>query len=198
MTKKVSYLKSAPVAPTAKTLELADIIAAQLVDHKSLKYGEELTPEMLDKEVTYINASNGLFKVTKKPIGLFIEEQEIYKTAVTGLAPLTKGVRLSVPKIPAKYLIQILSWYRDVNTRDRTEASNLFFINHNNVEPPTHYVDAKTGAPTSEVKGLTIDGQLVIYTPRQTNSGTLSEFGDDPMVDWLRQNMAIYLEIHSH
>lgn len=198
MAKKTSYLKPVAKVPTAKTLELADIIAAQLVDHKHLKYGETLTPEMLDKEVTYINASNGLFKVTKKPIGLFVEEMQIYETPVTGLAPLEKGVKLSVPKIPGKYAVQFLSWYRDVNTRDRTEASNLVFWNHNNVEPPTHYVDAKTGEPSSEVKGLTIDGQLVIYTPRQTNSGTLSEFGDDPMVNWLRENMSIYLEIHSH
>lgn len=199
MANKTSYIKPKTPAPvTAKTLELADIIAGQLVDHKSLKYGQELTPEFLEKEVTFVNASNGLFKVTKKPTGLFIEELQAYSQPVTGLAPVEKGVKLSVPKIPAKYLIQILSWYRDVNTRDRTEASNLFFINHNNVQPPTHYVDPKTGQPTSEVKGLTIDGQLVLYTPRQTNSGTLSEFGDDPMVDWLRENMAIYLEIHSH
>lgn len=176
----------------ASRLALQEMIAAQVTDRVfAKKTVDELIPH-LEKEVTYVAASNGLFKITKKPIGLFIEKEHDYKAELPGVGPLEAGVHLTVPKIPGKYLIQILSWYRDVNTRDRTEASNLFFWNHNNVEIPTQYEDK------TPVRGLTVDGQLIIYTPKQVNTGALSEFHMDSMVPWLRENTSLYLEIHSH
>lgn len=195
-----TYIPPVKAAPKAKTPEeiaqqkaLQDFIQAQLVGRTMLLAGQSLTDEgVLEKEITEIVASNGLFKVTKKPIGLFIEKLQAFDKEINGFAPIEEGVQLLIPKIPGKYLIQILSWYRDVERRDHTEASNLFFWNHNNVDIPTKYVDG------SDVKGVTVDGQLVIYTPVQTNSATLSEFGNDGMVDWFRQNMAILAEFHSH
>lgn len=176
----------------AARIALEDMIAEQVTDRVFAKKTiDELIPT-LEKEVTYVSASNGLFKVTKKPIGLFIEQLQAFEAKVPGVGPLEAGVHLTVPKIPAKYLIKILSWYRDVNTRDHTEASNLFFWNHNNIELPTQYTD------NTPIKGLEVDGQLVMYCPKQTNSSTLSEFGADSMVKWLRDNMSLYLEIHSH
>ena len=168
-------------------------IQAQLIGTHMLKAGEKLTDEgVLEKEVTNVMASNGLFKVFKKPVGLFIEKVQEFPTPVAGFEPLEEGVQLLIPKIPGHHLIRILNWYRDVNAKDKTEASNLFFWNHNNVEIPTHYQSGK------EIKGVTVDGQLVIYTPMQTNTATLSEFHEDGMVDWFRENMAILCEWHSH
>ena len=168
-------------------------IQAQLIGTHMLKAGEKLTDEgVLQKEVTNVMASNGLFKVFKKPVGLFIEKVQEFPTPIAGFEPLEEGVQLLIPKIPGHHLIRILNWYRDVNAKDKTEASNLFFWNHNNVEIPTHYQSGK------EIKGVTVDGQLIIYTPMQTNTATLSEFHEDGMVDWFRENMAILCEWHSH
>lgn len=176
----------------AARLALEEMIAAQVTDRVfARKTIDELIPH-LEKEVSFVTASNGFFKITKKPIGLFIEKLQDFSIDAPGVGALEAGVHLTVPKIPGKYLIQILSWYRDVNTRDRTEASNLFFWNHNNVEIPTTYPD------NTPVQGMTIDGQLIIYTPKQENTGALSEFHMDPMVPWLRENTSLYLEIHSH
>lgn len=168
-------------------------IEAQLVGRTMLLQGQTLLDDgILEKEITNVVASNGLFKVTKKPIGLFIEKLQEFDKEIAGFARVEEGVQLTIPKIPGKYLIQILSWYRDVERRDHTEASNLFFWNHNNVDIPTKYTD------NTDVKGVTVDGQLVIYTPRQVNTGTLSKFGNDGMVNWFRQNMALLAEWHSH
>jgi hypothetical protein len=86
----------------------------------------------------------------------------------------------------------VLTFYRDVYDKDKTEASALFFWNHDNVNLPTEYTDK------SEVKGLIQDGQLIIYCPQQKNSGTLSEFGEDGMVNYLREHCTPLCETHSH
>ncbi|MDK2600478.1 hypothetical protein QO179_23560 [Bacillus stercoris] len=105
---------------------------------------------------------------------------------------MEEGPELLIPKIPMKYLLMVLSFYREIHKKDGTEASVLFFWNHDSLPLPTKYQDQ------SEVKGLIEDGQLVIYCPIQENSSTLSEFGDDGMVSYLRDNCTPLCETHSH
>lgn len=167
--------------PSEKILELQRMALAQVT-------AREFAPvshSSLTKSVTFVTAANGIFRVVKTPIGLFKEQLEEFKQEIIGLPKMESGVDLVIPKIPMEKLIQVLSWYRDVNTQDRTEASVLFFWNHDNL-------------PLPELPGLSIDGQLVIYCPTQTNSGTLSDFSKDDNVTWMRQNLALFLETHSH
>ena len=168
--------------------EIRLAILAQLTDYKV----DPVADEDLTKEINYVLAANGLFKVTKKPVAVYTEKVEDITVSLPGLPELEEGFRLLIPKIPGKYAIQLLSWYRDVYKKDGTECSVLFFWNHRNVDIP------QFDALNRPLKGLTVDGQLIVYVPEQENSSTLSEFGDDEMVDWFRQNMALLLESHSH
>lgn len=139
-------------------------------------------------------AKNGIFNVRKTPIALFTTELVKFpeKDKINGLPEIKEGPELLIPKIPFKYHQMVLQFYRDVNERDKAEASVLFYWNHNNVALPTHYKDG------SEVKGLTEDGQLIIYCPTQENSATLSDFRGDGMVPWLKEYCTGLVETHSH
>lgn len=176
-------------------MNLQDDILRQLAAQTIGTHIGPQTPEVYGQKPTNIVfAQNGTFRVVKTPVGIFKSQIGEYKKEMDapGVEAISPDPELLIPKIPFKYIQMILSFYRDVNTKDGTEASVLFFWNHNNVELPSHYAD------NTEVKGLLVDGQLVIYCPKQKNSGALSEFHMDTMVDWLRKNMALLLETHSH
>lgn len=177
------------------------MLAGQLVGHH---IGPQ-DPDKYDKPTNIVTARNGIFKVVKTPVALF--KTQIAKmekdSVVPGAGEMEEGVELLVPKIPFKYWLQVLQFYRDVHEKDGTEASVIFFWNTNNVDVPTHYnpseLQKKQGLTQGdEIKGLVVDEQLVIYCPRQKNSAGLSEFGHDGMVDWLRENTTPLLETHSH
>lgn len=178
---KNTVVAAAPVEKTAAQTALEQMIAEQLTDRRFAP----VTHESLTKSVTFVTAANGLFKVTKTPVALFKEQLETFKTNIVGLPEMEIGVELAIPKIPMKYLIQALSFYRDVNEQDKTEASTLFFWNAED-------------KPLPVLPGLSSDGKLVIYCPIQVNSATLSDFSKDDNVAWLRSNMALLFELHSH
>lgn len=189
-----------PANPEAKKASLAALkaqMAAQLVGHH---FGPQADPEAYNKPTNIVTAANGVFRIVKTPIAIFktqlAENTKIGKTqnkhTIPGVPTMEEGVELSVPKIPFKYWLQVFNFYKDVDTKDKTEASVLFFWNTNDEQIPTQYTD------NTPVKGLTEDGKLIIYAPRQKNSGGLSEFGHDGMVNWLRQNTTPLLETHSH
>ena len=169
------------VAKTAAQIELEEMVAQQLTDRRYAP----VRHEELTKSVTYVTAKNGLFKVTKTDIGLFKELLQEFTDEISGIPAMEPGVDLVIPKIPMKHLVDALSFYRDVNTKDRAEASVLFFWNtHDKVLP--------------ELTGLSNDGKLVIYCPKQENSAALSNFTADENVKWLRDNLSLLLETHSH
>jgi hypothetical protein len=171
-------------------LDLTAMLAGQLVG----KHFGPQPAENYDKPTNIVVARNGVFRVVKTPIALFkVKISDIpADKAIPGLESMTEGPELLIPKIPLKYLIMILTFYRDVHAKDKTEASALFFWNHNNEELPTKYTD------NTDVKGMVQEGQLVIYCPQQKNSGTLSEFHQDGMVNYLREHCTPLCETHSH
>lgn len=179
-------------------LSLEQQLAAQLTGYLQYK-GEGLENLDLSKKLNFVTASNGVFRIEKTPISIFITQvQEFGKNvSIPGLSPLEEGVQLLIPKIPFKYWLQVLSFYKDVYNRDKTEASVLFFWNHDNVSLP-QFFQAQGTIPEKPIEGLVEDGQLVIYCPIQKNSSGLSDFKDDGMVHWLRQNCTPLCETHSH
>lgn len=193
MSKQTGKTQETKKANPAAVAALKAQLGGQLVGHH-IKTGD-LSPDLLgEKPVNYVFASNGIFRVVKNEIGIFsTKEADLPKDFdIPGLQPVEEGPELLIPKIPFKYWLQILSWYKDVHTKDATEASVLFFWNHNQVQLPVKY---ETGR---EVKGVTEDGQLIIYCPEQKNSSALSNFGADGMVNWLRENTTPLCETHSH
>lgn len=162
--------------------------------------GPQTAEVYAQKPTNIVTAGNGVFRVIQKDIGAFVTK--IADGKIPGVAEMQEGVELQIPKIPFKYWLQVLSFYKDVNAKDGTEASVIFFWNTNNVQIPTHYDPTPTQAAKGEagapIKGLTQDGQLIIYCPIQKNSGSLSNFSEDTMVDWLRTHTAQLCETHSH
>lgn len=148
----------------------------------------------MEKDNNIIVGKNGIFRVVRTPVATLTTQIAKMETGYTvpGLQDLVQGVELKVPKIPFKYWLMCLSFYKDVHKKDATEASVLFFWNHTGGEVCKFYED---GAP---VKGLIEDGNLIVYCPVQKNQGGLSEFHEDGMVDWLRENTTPLLETHSH
>lgn len=172
---------AAAVTPITSKTELEMMIASQLTDRQH-------APVILDKltkNVTYFTASNGIFKVIRTPVALFKIRITEGDNTVPGLPSMEEGVDLLIPKIPFKIIAQALTFYRDVNKQDGSEVSSLYFWNHKNIIIPN-------------IPGVLQEGQLVTYIPVQQNSSTLSEFSDDPWVDWFRTNCALLLELHSH
>ncbi len=124
-----------------------------------------------------------------------------------GSLPTEKEVRQNlewlVPKIPFKYYLMVLDFYKDVNEKYHTEACALFYWNKDNVEIPQDLLE-QYGS------GIIQDGQLIVIAPKQTNSAGLSQYVEDvtengitkrvltPMVQWLEDNMVCMLETHSH
>lgn len=171
------------------TLNLTNLLASQVTGY--LAYNDHYNTDTL-KKINYVTAANGLFRVEKTPIAIFKVKVQEYKKPIPGLKTMEEGPELLVPKIPFKFLQMALSFYLDVYEKDKTEASLLFFWNKENKRLPDVYSD------NSPVKGLMSEGQLVVYVPRQENQGGLSEFHKDPVVDWLRTNLCILCETHSH
>jgi hypothetical protein len=180
-------------------LDLSIQLAAQLVDHH---VGPQTT---YTKETNIVTARNGIFRVIKTPVAIL--KTQIAKMekdiVVPGAAEMTEGAELLVPKIPFKYWLMVLKYYRDIHKKDGTEASVLYFWNTHNHPVPSHYnasdEDVKAGRTEgAPIKGLTEDGQLIIYCPIQKNSSGLSEFHTDGMVNWLRTHTTPLLETHSH
>lgn len=157
------------------------MMMAQLTDRRFAPVGAD----DLTKKITYVTARNGLFKFIKTPIAIYKVLLQEFDSPVMGLPDVEEGVELLIPKLNIKHLIRALSWYRDINDQDGTEASLLFFWNHENV-------------PLPDVPGLSTDGQLVIYCPVQENTAAHSSFGADNIVHWMRENLALLLETHSH
>lgn len=175
---------------TKPKLDLTAMLAAQT---QGRFFGPQ-PPEAYDKPTNIVVAGNGIFRVVKTPVALFKTKLSDIPagSAIPGLANMEEGPELLIPKIPLKYLIMVLTFYRDVHTKDKTEASVLFFWNHNEEELPVKYSD------NTDVKGLIEDGQLIVYCPTQKNSSGLSEFGEDGMVNYLREHCTPLCETHSH
>ncbi len=155
---------------------------------------QDMFEEYTKKGVNFVVAKNGVFRVTVNRIGVFASRLIESKVPlnVPGLIDLKEGVTLRLPKIPFEHWLKVLTFYRDVHTKDGTEASILFFWNHNKIVIPRMYESGKV------INGVFEDGQLVIICPEQKNSSSLSEFHMDGMVNWLRENTTPLLETHSH
>lgn len=161
--------------------EIRQLMTEQLV---GLEYAP-VSHDTLSKSITYVTAGNGLFKVRKTPIAIFKEQIAEVKDENFGLPKMTEGVELAIPKLPFRYLIEALSFYRDIYVKDKTEASVLYFYNTDDVELP-------------DIPAIREDNKIITYVPEQENSKALSDFKDDVWAHWLRENTSLLLESHSH
>ena len=162
-------------------INLEDYFASQLAEYKYAP----ITQEELVKPITYVLAKNGLFRVTKTDVAIFKTLEKKFDKPISGLPEMEVGVELLIPKIEFKYIIQALTFFKDVFNQDGTESSLLFFWNTND-------------KPLPDVKGIYNHDKLVVYCPEQVNSHTLTKFDKDTTLPWLRSNLGLLLELHSH
>lgn len=192
MTKQTTTTTTAKTEETAAQRTLRLQLEAQLAAQITERHYAPFDVSSMEKRIAYVTAGNGLFKHTRTETFVFTQQVEKFDSPILGLPDMEPGIQLLIPKIPGQYLSMMLNWYRDVHTKDGTECSTLFFWNHDNIAIP------ETDINNKPVRGLTVDGQLIVYIPVQKNSSGLSEFHMDPMVDWFRQNMSLVAEWHSH
>lgn len=177
---------------TEEQLAIHKMVAQQKMDNKVFNSLDN-TLDLEEGKITYVTASNGLFRLLRTPIAIFSECVTEFDNPLYHLNELKTGFQLLIPKIDMKHLIKVLTYYRDIYDKDKTEASVLFFWNH------TDDLDF-TGelAEIKNIPGLSTDGRLITYVPIQKNSSSLSDFEADVWVPWLRQHTTGLLETHSH
>src|SRR5574344_344605 len=94
----------------AEGLSLEDIIARQLADYKHAP----VSYEDLTKPVTYVTASNGIFRIVKTDVALFITLHKEFEETISGLPIMEEKVELLIPKIPFRHIVKALTFFRDV------------------------------------------------------------------------------------
>jgi PRTRC genetic system protein A len=129
----------------------------------------EKIPEDCKKKVCYVLQGHGLWEVRKNRLGTFTSQVE--KFQVPGLiADLEESWELNVPRIPAKILVQIVSFFRKIHRSLNSEVFVQVFYDWEKKEYFPH------------VPQQTVSGASVRYT---------NEFEDDA-------GKTLVFEIHSH
>ena len=112
---------------------------------------------------------------------------------VPGLVKGEEGVEYQLPKVPFRYWLMILDFYKEVYEKNGTEASVHIFHKKDGKDIPDNYLTDETYS-----KGVLVEGDWVVYCPKQRNTATITEFGDDEFYQWLRVNLIPVIETHSH
>src|SRR5574344_2368144 len=166
---------------TLTTFDLSNLLSKQLSDYAFAPMGVE----DYVKPVTYVLAGNGLFRVVKTDVALFVTLNKTFEYPIPGLPYMEEGPILLIDKLSFKPIIRALSFFRDVFALDKTESSLIYFWNTEDKELP-------------DIEGVYTEGKLVAYCPKQVNSHTLTNYEDDEYLDWFRTELSILLELHSH
>lgn len=129
----------------------------------------EEIPEDCKKKVVYVLQGNGFWERRTNRVGTFTSH--IHRFKVPGLnSNLKETWELNVPRIPAKILVQIVSFFRKIH---RTYNSEVFV---------QVFYDFETGEYFPHVPKQTVSGASVHY---------VNEFAHD-------SNKSLVFEIHSH
>lgn len=124
----------------------------------------------VDKPLSYIVASNGLFEQRKNDLGLFYSKTD----KIPNMQEVQEGVFLNIPKIPFDLFNKMIAWFRTIYKKDKTESTFMIFYNE------------KTG--------------FFPFIPEQTNAGASSKYlrDDDPVYTELCKNNTLVMVAHSH
>ena len=123
-------------------------------------------PDKIEKPVSYIMAGNGIMEVRRNEIGTFC----IKTDKIAGLDNIREGIQMSIPKIPFSMLMQIISYFRAVNEKYKSEAIVQIFWDRTKK-------------------------QYFINPPDQEVSGAHVDFKRDPTME---KDHLLVMDIHSH
>ena len=123
-------------------------------------------PKKFEKRINYVLAGNGGVEIRENEIGIF----SAVTKKVPGLDPVKEGLHMKVPKIPLRILLQIVSFFKDVDIRHETEVMVQIFWDRKKKE-------------------------YFCFCPRQEVSGTSVDFKRDKQME---KKYLLVADMHSH
>lgn len=151
---------------------------------------------------TLISTEKDMYRLTKTKFGFSLRPETEGKVILGGnVGQLATGCFMTEnpgPKIPRIALETVVEWYRRITHKNGQEAQVVFYWNRDKV---TTVKDADGVEFTlADIPGVHVwSEELFSYTPKQYNSGSLTEVADSD--EWYKRfndvfNM--YVETHSH
>ena len=151
---------------------------------------------------TVIMAGNGIFEVVRSKYGFSVKNQsadypglgDIYDSLASGCF-VTEN---PAPKLPRKAVETVIEWYKRITAKNGEEAQVVFYWNQYKNE--TVKDDDGVEHVIKDIPGVHFwTDELFSYTPKQYNSGALTEVADeDEWYDVFNRNFGMYVETHSH
>lgn len=120
----------------------------------------------------YITAKNGNFEVRENNILQIVSK---FTKELVDLPELKEGINYKLPKIPFSAFCAMLTFFRAVYKRDKTESSLFLFYNK-------------------------LSSQYILWAPKQQNSTAASTYerGTDPEYLAMCTNNSLVMMAHSH
>lgn len=151
-----------------------------------VEYEEKKPYYILKGDGVYLHRNEGVVLTKRKTI-------DFGDKTVPGLTKGEEGIQYNLEeKVPFKYWLMILDFYKEVYEQDSTEAAVHIYYNKTGEELniPEELLPNKVG--------LLEEGNWLIYCPQQVNASTLTEFAEDGLYQWLHENTTCVVETHSH
>lgn len=157
-----------------------------------VKLGDVDVSELEKNKVYTLVGHDGLYRAKHNGVIKTVSKIcDVSKSVLDKKYHIEEGFELLVPKIPFKYYLMCLNYFRDIHTQDRTEAGLIFYRMNEDT-------DINVLQPYIDEGSLILDNGLIVYCPLQINSGGLHEIRGETMYEYLRENSDPYVEVHSH
>lgn len=157
-----------------------------------VKLGNVDVSELEKNKVYTLVGHDGLYRAKHNGVIKTVSKIcDVSKSVLDKNYHIEEGFELLVPKIPFKYYLMCLNYFRDIHTQDRTEAGLIFYRMNEDT-------DINVLQPYIDEGSLILDDGLIVYCPLQINSGGLHEIRGETMYEYLRENSDPYVEVHSH
>lgn len=141
---------------------------------------------LVGKKGIYTTKKSGAIRVTK------LEENYKESTAkmLVRLDDVKTGLEVLVPKIPFKYYMQVLDYFREVHRVQGNEAGVTVFYRNERMDMGKVL---ELGGD-----GVILHDDFIIYCPVQENSPAIHVIEGEELYEYLLDNSTQVLELHSH
>lgn len=115
------------MAAETKKVEFDPALVAEMIEWREVP---PTSPSDLTKMITYVMTASGIRAFRKAPFGMVIEEAKEPIGGIQGVLPPSPplGVVLDIPKIPFTILQQVVSFFREVWAKHKSEALVRIFF----------------------------------------------------------------------
>ena len=157
-------------------------------------FGNIKTEDMEDDRIYTLVGKKGIFTTKKSGAIRVTKLEESYKDStakmLVRLDDVKTGLEVLVPKIPFKYYMQVLDYFREVHRVQGNEAGVTVF--YRNERTDMDKVLELGG------DGVILHDDFIIYCPVQENSPAIHIIEGEELYEYLLDNSTQVLELHSH